>query len=72
MKYIKNHGLMSRDHCEIWGHNCKLDEVQAALLRIQLRKFTKGDPYLKNNSNNSLSWTRKSFRGYISRFKTLV
>ena len=32
----QNHGLRDRDTCEAWGFNCRLDEVQAALLRIQL------------------------------------
>jgi len=32
----KNHGLASRTQCDFWGHNCRLDEVQAALLRVQL------------------------------------
>ena len=33
----KNHGLTSRERCELWSFNCRLDELQAALLRIQLR-----------------------------------
>ena len=32
----KNHGLVNRDRCESWSFNCRLDEMQAALLRIQL------------------------------------
>lgn len=32
----KNHGLMDRGTCATWSFNCRLDEVQAALLRIQL------------------------------------
>lgn len=32
----KNHGLTSRDRCEFWSFNCRLDEMQAALLRVQL------------------------------------
>jgi dTDP-4-amino-4,6-dideoxygalactose transaminase len=34
---LRNHGLRSRDQCELWGFNSRLDEVQAALLRVQLR-----------------------------------
>jgi dTDP-4-amino-4,6-dideoxygalactose transaminase len=33
----RNHGLRTRDECEFWSFNCRLDEVQAALLRVQLR-----------------------------------
>lgn len=35
----KSHGLSSRDRCEFWSLNCRLDELQAALLRIQLRQL---------------------------------
>lgn len=32
----KNHGLVNRDQCDFWSFNCRLDELQAALLRVQL------------------------------------
>lgn len=32
----KNHGLRNRDQCDFWSFNCRLDELQAALLRVQL------------------------------------
>jgi dTDP-4-amino-4,6-dideoxygalactose transaminase len=32
----RNHGLRTRDECEFWSFNSRLDEVQAALLRVQL------------------------------------
>lgn len=35
----KNHGLIDRGTCEMWSFNCRLDEVQAALLRVQLRNL---------------------------------
>lgn len=35
----RNHGLRNRDVCDFWSFNCRLDEVQAALLRVQLRHF---------------------------------
>lgn len=35
----RNHGLKTRDQCDFWGFNCRLDEVQAALLRVQLREL---------------------------------
>ena len=33
----RNHGLRTRDDCEFWSVNSRLDEVQAALLRVHLR-----------------------------------
>ena len=39
LSLAKNHGLKSRDHCEFWGFNCRLDEMQAALLRVHLREL---------------------------------
>lgn len=33
----RNHGLQNRDQCDFWGFNCRLDEVQAAMLSVQLR-----------------------------------
>lgn len=33
----RNHGLRNRDQCDFWSFNCRLDEVQAAMLRIQLK-----------------------------------
>lgn len=35
----RNHGLKNREQCDSWGFNCRLDEVQAALLRVQLRQL---------------------------------
>ncbi len=39
LEVSKSHGLSSRDRCEFLSLNCRLDEVQAALLRIQLRQL---------------------------------
>jgi dTDP-4-amino-4,6-dideoxygalactose transaminase len=33
----RNHGLKTRDRCEFWAFNSRLDEIQAAMLRVQLR-----------------------------------
>jgi dTDP-4-amino-4,6-dideoxygalactose transaminase len=33
----RNHGLQSRDECEFWGHNSRLDTVQAAVLSVKLK-----------------------------------
>jgi len=32
----RNHGLKNRNECDFWSFNCRLDEVQAALLLVQL------------------------------------
>ena len=37
MLLARNHGLSNRDQCDFWSFNCRLDEVQAAMLRVQLR-----------------------------------
>lgn len=39
LSMIRTHGLSSREKCEFWGYNCRLDELQAALLRVQLREL---------------------------------
>jgi dTDP-4-amino-4,6-dideoxygalactose transaminase len=33
---LKNHGLIDRSTCSQWGLNCRLDEMQAAFLGLQL------------------------------------
>ena len=35
----RNHGLRTRDECEFWSVNSRLDELQAAMLRVQLRRL---------------------------------
>jgi dTDP-4-amino-4,6-dideoxygalactose transaminase len=37
MSQARNHGLRNREQCDFWSFNCRLDEMQAALLRVQLR-----------------------------------
>jgi dTDP-4-amino-4,6-dideoxygalactose transaminase len=34
---IRNHGLHNRDQCDFFSFNSRLDEIQAAMLRVQLR-----------------------------------
>ena len=38
---LRNHGLESRDQCDFWGYNCRLDEIQAAVLRLFLARLDK-------------------------------
>lgn len=33
----RNHGLRNREVCDFWSFNSRLDELQAALLRVQLK-----------------------------------
>lgn len=37
MLKARNHGLVNREQCDSWSFNCKLDEIHAAMLRVQLR-----------------------------------
>ncbi len=39
IRLARNHGLRDRDTCEFWSFNCRLDEVHAAMLRVQLRRL---------------------------------
>jgi dTDP-4-amino-4,6-dideoxygalactose transaminase len=39
LSLLKNHGLSDRITCETFSANCRLDELQASFLRIQLRKL---------------------------------
>ena len=39
LKIARNHGLVSRDQCDYWSYNSRLDELQASLLRIQIRQL---------------------------------
>lgn len=37
LKKARNHGLINREQCDFWSYNSRLDELQAALLRVQFR-----------------------------------
>jgi dTDP-4-amino-4,6-dideoxygalactose transaminase len=39
LKIARNHGLVNREQCDFWSYNSRLDELKAALLRIQLRQL---------------------------------
>lgn len=40
IKLLRNHGLKTRDNCEIWGYNSRLDEIQAAFALINLKQLS--------------------------------
>jgi len=37
MLKARNHGLVNRERCDFWSFNSRLDEIHAAMLRVQLR-----------------------------------
>ena len=37
MLQARNHGLVDRERCDFWSFNSRLDEIHAAMLRVQLR-----------------------------------
>ncbi|MCK9611365.1 MAG: DegT/DnrJ/EryC1/StrS family aminotransferase [Bacteroidales bacterium] len=39
LKKARNHGLKSRDECEFWSLNSRLDNIQAAILNVKLKKL---------------------------------
>lgn len=41
VKLLRNHGLIDRDHCKIWGYNSRLDEIQASVGLLKLKKIDK-------------------------------
>lgn len=41
LRKSRNHGLRNRDECDFWSFNSRLDEAQAAVLRVQLRHLAR-------------------------------
>ena len=39
LRLLRNHGLSSRDQCELFGHNSRLDTIQAVVARHLLQKI---------------------------------
>ncbi len=39
LQMARAHGFKNRNECEFWSFNCRLDEIQAAMLRVQLRNL---------------------------------
>jgi dTDP-4-amino-4,6-dideoxygalactose transaminase len=37
----RNHGLKSRDECEFWSYNSRIDNLQAAILNIKIKELRK-------------------------------
>ena len=47
---FRNHGLRSRDKCEFWGHNSRLDTIQAAMLNVKLNYLAKWTQERRQNA----------------------
>jgi dTDP-4-amino-4,6-dideoxygalactose transaminase len=73
LKLLRNHGLINRDNCKIYGYNSRLDTIQAAVglemikkinyitkKRIENAKYL--DLRLKNNKNIRLIEEQKNYR----------
>ena len=41
LKKLRNHGLINRDECEVWGYNSRLDTIQAAFANTKLKYLEK-------------------------------
>lgn len=41
LKVLRNHGLINRDECEVWGYNSRLDTIQAAFANTKLKYLEK-------------------------------
>lgn len=62
LSLARNHGLKTREHCEFWSFNCRLDEIQAAMLLVnleQLPRWTEQRRQLAHRFNNALRGTVK-------------
>ena len=77
---VKNHGLVDRSTCSQWGLNCRLDEMQAAFLRVQLpmlETWTLQRRQIAHYYNHELSstvivpkendWERHVYQTYVIR-----
>lgn len=40
LRLLRNHGLVSRDKVSLWGHNSRMDAVQAAVLNVRLKALS--------------------------------
>ena len=41
LKLLRNHGLLNRDNCVVWGYNSRLDTMQAAFALVKLKYLDK-------------------------------
>jgi len=46
----RNHGLKSRDECEFWSINSRLDEIQAAILNVKMKHIDRWNDMRRKNA----------------------
>ena len=47
---IKNHGLLTRENCVKPGYNCRLDEIHASILNVQIKNLDLNTKKRRNNA----------------------
>lgn len=52
---LRQHGLLDRNTCDEWGYNSRLDSIQAAILRVRIRKL---DHIIEKRRANAALYTR--------------
>lgn len=58
---LRNHGLINRDECELWGYNSRLDSLQAAFASIKLKRLDQW-----NSRNRAIaSFYRNALKSYV-------
>ncbi|MGA2526759.1 MAG: DegT/DnrJ/EryC1/StrS family aminotransferase [Smithellaceae bacterium] len=50
LKMLRNHGSSVRYHHQIVGHNSRLDEIQAAVIRVKLKKISQFNEARRKNA----------------------
>lgn len=51
LRKLRNHGLINRDECEIWGFNSRLDSMQAAFADVKLKYLDKWNSRCREIAN---------------------
>ncbi len=58
---LRNHGLINRDECELWGYNSRLDTLQAAFASVKLRKLNQWNSRYREIA----SYYRNALKNYV-------
>ena len=73
LKLLRNHGLVNRNNCKIYGYNSRLDTIQAAvglemikkinfITKKRIKNATYFNEKLKNNKNIKLIFEQKNYK----------
>lgn len=62
LKLLRNHGLRTRDHCQLWGYNSRLDTMQAAFALVKLKKLDAWNERCRQIAQ----FYREGIRGYVT------